>query len=135
MRSNFKRASVAVTAVAILSAAFGVSAAPVGARVVAKNAKFCEVLGSDQGAGIDFEGLGPDEAKFGAKLMRKLAKTGVPAKLKKDLKKVAKVYARIGKGEPATEVLDADGQAAVLPAITRFSKYVGANCVPTAPAT
>ena len=62
-------------------------AVPAGARVAEKNDKFCKILYSDQGAGIDFEGLGPAEAEYAATLMRKLAKAGVPAKLKKDLKK------------------------------------------------
>ena len=133
MNGRFERTSVAVIAIATCIAAFGVSAAPAGARVAEKNTKFCAALGSDQGAGIDFEGLGPEEAAFAAKLERKLAKTGVPTKLKKDLGKLARVYDRIAKGESAAEVLDAAGQKAILPALTRFSKYVAANCVETPP--
>ena len=91
---------------------------------------YTAVLSGDQGTGINFEGLGPAEAKFAAKLMRKAAKAGVPARLKADLAKLAKVYDRIANGEPAAKVLDAAGQKAVLPALTRFSKYVAANCTP-----
>lgn len=111
-----------------------VLAAPAGARIASTNAKFCAVLSSDQGQGINFEGLGPDEATYSAKLMRKAAKTGVPAKLKVDLRTLAKIYDRIADGEPAARVLTAKRQKAILPALTRFSKYVGANCS-TAPPT
>jgi hypothetical protein len=135
MPSKSTRVLVASIAIATFIATFGVVAAPAGASVPQTNTKFCAVLGSDQGAGINFDGLGPEEAAFAAKLERKLAKTGVPAKLKKDLKKLAAVYDRIANGETAAEVLDAKGQAAILPALTRFSKYFAANCVGTPPAT
>ncbi|MGI8796978.1 MAG: hypothetical protein ACR2IR_10435 [Acidimicrobiia bacterium] len=88
MLSKCKRVLGAITAVAALAAGLGMLAVPAGARGEAKNDKFCEVLSSDQGAGVDFEGLGPAEAEYAATLNRKLAKTGVPAKLKKDLKKL-----------------------------------------------
>jgi hypothetical protein len=135
MPSKSTRALVASIACATFIATVGVVAAPAGASVAAKNAKFCAVLSTDQGSGIDFEGLSPEEAAFAAKLERKLAKTGVPAKLKKDLKKLAAVYDRIANGETAAEVLDADGQAAVLPALKHFSTYVAANCLTTPPST
>lgn len=134
MHSNVKRALVAVTLVAAFAATFGWSTTAAHARVVAANTKFCAVF-SGQTTGIDFEGLGPAEAKLGAQLFRKAARTGVPSRLKQDLKKVAKVYDRIAHGEAATDVLDAAGQAAVLPSIVRFSKYFAANCVPTTPST
>ena len=111
-----------------------VLALPAGARVAQTNDRFCAVF-SAQFPSIDFEGLGPDEANFAAKLLRKAAKTGVPGKLKKDLKKIAKVYDRIADGEPAGEVLDAEQQKAILPALTRFSKYYAANCFATVPST
>ena len=104
------------------------------ASTAQKNDKFCAVF-SAQFPSIDFEGLGPDEAALGAKLLRQAAKTGVPAKLKKDLKKIAKVYTRIADGEPATEVLDAEQQKSILPALTRFSKYFAANCFAAVPST
>ncbi len=135
MNSRFKQTAVALVAIATCTTAFGMSATPAGARIAEKNTKFCAALGSDQGAGLDFEGLGPEEAAFAEKLVRKLEKTGVPTKLKKDLKKLAKTYHRIAKGESAAEVLDAAGQAAILPALTRFSKYVAANCVGVPPST
>jgi len=135
MKTRFKQTKVALVAIATCIAACGISAVPAGARVTEKNTKFCAAIGSDQGAGIDFEGLGPQEAAFAAKLERKLAKTGVPTKLKKDLGKLARVYDRIAKGESAAEVLDAAGQAAILPALTRFSKYFAANCVEIPPST
>lgn len=109
-------------------------ASPAGAEVAAKNAKFCAVLYGDQGGGINFEGLGPDEAKFAAKLERKLAKTGVPAKLKSDLLKLAKVYDRIAKGEDAGKVVVDVGDS-VTKGLVRFSKYVQANCTPPVPVT
>lgn len=133
MSSKPKRALGAITAVAALTAALGLSVAPAGARVVAKNDKFCAVY-TDQGAGIDFEGLGPDEAKYAAGLSRKAAKTGVPAKLKKDLKQLAKVYDRIAGGESSNAVV-AEQQAFMASALTRFSKYFRANCIPAVPST
>ena len=133
MSSKAKRALVAITAVAALAATLTLSAATAGARVVATNDKFCAVV-SDQGLGIDFSGLGPTEARFAAKLMRKAAKTGVPAKLKQDLKKLAKVYDRIAGGESANKVV-ADQQTFVVKALTRFGKYVAANCIASAPSS
>jgi hypothetical protein len=133
MPSKPRRTLAVITAAAALTAAVGLSAAPAGARVVARNAKFCAVV-SDQGVGIDFEGLGPDEARFAAKLMRKAAKAGVPSKLKKDLNKLAKVYDVIAGGESAAQVVAAQ-QTFIVKALTRFSKYVAANCIATAPST
>ena len=122
------------TAVLVALAAFatvGISAAPAGARVAATNEQFCNVLSSDQGAGIDFDGLGAPEARLAAKVMRKAGKTGVPAALKADLAKIAAIYDRIADGEPAAEVLDAAHQKALLPRLTRFGKYFAANCIAT----
>jgi len=133
MPSKVKRTLVAITAVAAFTASLGLSAAPASARVLVLNDKFCAVLG-DQGLGIDFSGLGPAEAKFAAKLSRKAAKTGVPAKLKKDLNKLAKVYDRIAHGEPSIKVLT-DRQAFIGKALTRFGKYFAANCIATPPST
>jgi hypothetical protein len=134
MRAKLKPSVAVVVAAAALTSMLGMSAAHAGARVEATNDKFCTVLSSDQGEGINFEGLAPDEAGFAAKLLRKAARAGVPAKLKADLAKIAKVYDRIANGEPAAKVLDADQQKAILPRLTRFSKYVAANCT-TAPTT
>ena len=134
MFSKCKRVLGVTTAVAAFAAGLGMLAAPASARVDEKNDKFCQILSSDQGAGIDFEGLGPAEAGYAATLNRKLAKTGVPAKLKKDLKKLAKVYQRIADGEDASTVI-ADEQAFLAKALTRFSKYVGANCTPALPSS
>ena len=132
MFSKRKRVLGVITAVAAFSAGLGMLAGPASARVEQKNARFCEILSSDQGAGIDFEGLGAAEAEYAAKLNRRLAETGVPAKLKKDLKKLAKVYQRIADGEDASTVI-ADEQAFLGKALTRFSKYVQANCTPAVP--
>jgi hypothetical protein len=122
------------TAVLVAVAAFatvGVAAAPAGARVAAANEQFCSVLSSDQGAGIDFDGLEAPEARLAARVMRKAAKTGVPATLKADLAKIAVVYDRIADGDPAAEVLDAAHQKTLLPRLTRFGKYFAANCMAT----
>lgn len=127
MPSKANRTLVAITAIAAFLATLGLAAAPAGARVVATNDEFCAVL-SNGIPGLDSRGLDPDEAKLGAELSRKAAKTGVPAKLKRDLKKLAKIYDRIADGEPAAEVLDADTQTSILPALGRFSKYFAANC-------
>ena len=134
MRAKLKPSVAVVVAVAALVTVLGVSTAGAGTRVKATNDKFCAVLSSDQGDGINFEGLAPEEAGFAAKLLRKAAKAGVPAKLKADLAKIAKVYDRIADGEPAAKVLDAKQQKAILPGLTRFSRYVAANCT-TAPPT
>jgi hypothetical protein len=133
MRSNSKPSVTLVVVAAAIITMLGASAASARARAPATNDAFCAVLSSDQGEGIDFEGLAPDEAGFAAKLMRKAARTGVPAKLKADLAKIARLYDRIADGEPAAEVLDVHQQKAILPALTRFSKYAAANCttVPT----
>jgi len=130
-----KRISSIVVVVALASALVVMLAVPAGARVAQKNTEFCEILSSDQGAGIDFEGLEPPEAEYAATLVRKLAKTGVPAKLKKDLKRLAKdVYDRIAAGESENEVTP-EQLSFVQSALTRFSKYVGKNCVPAVPST
>ncbi len=121
-----------VVAVAALAATSTMLAIPAGARVPAKNAEFCQILSSDQGAGIDFDGLGPDEAKFAANLTRKLAKTDVPAKLKRDLVKLAKLYDKIASGAPANTVIAAE-QKFVTRVLTAFSKYVSANCIASSP--
>ena len=132
MFSKSKRMLAAFLGAAALAVTIGVSAVPASARVASSNEEFCAVFAA-QFPAIDFEGLGPDEAKLGAKLFHKGAKAGVPAKLKKDMNKIAKIYARIAHGEAASDVLDADTQASVLPRLTRFSKYFAANCVATAP--
>ena|SRR5688500_9771940 len=134
IHSRFGRASTALIAAGIAAASLGVLAAPAGAAVSAKNTKFCETLSSDQGAGIDFEGLSAAEGEYAAKLVRKLAKTGVPAKLKKDLKKLAKIYDRIADGEPAATVV-AEEETAISKGLIRFSKYTAKNCSPVVPAT
>ena len=125
------RRSTAVLIALATFAAVGIAAAPAGARVATANEQFCNVLSSDQGAGIDFDGLGAPEARLAAKVMRKAAKSGVPATLKADLSKIAAVYDRIADGEPAAEVLDAAHQKALLPRLTRFGKYFAANCIAT----
>jgi hypothetical protein len=51
--------------------------------------------------------------------------------LKADLARIARVYDRIADGEPAAEVLDAAQQRTLLPALTRFGKYLAANCIAT----
>jgi hypothetical protein len=126
-----KRTAAVIVAVAALATTLGVSASPSSARTAATNDKFCSVLSRNQGAGIDFDGLAAPEARFAAKVVRKAAKTGVPAKLKADLARIAKVYDRIADGESAAKVLDAAQQKALLPGLTRFGKYVAANCVAT----
>ncbi len=125
------RRTIAVLVAFAAFATVGISAAPAGARVAATNDQFCSVLSTDQGAGIDFDGLEAAEARLAAKVMRKAAKTGVPAALKSDLAKIAAVYDRIAGGEPAAEVLDAAHQKALLPGLMRFGKYVAANCIAT----
>jgi len=130
MHSSRRKAS-AIVAAGLAAGLVAALAVPAGARVAEKNDKFCKILYSDQGAGIDFEGLGPAEAEYAATLMRKLAKAGVPAKLKKDLKKVAKIYDRIADG--ASEGDLADDQDFILEALTRISKYSAKNCTPAVP--
>jgi hypothetical protein len=131
MPAKSRRTTALLVALAALATIVGISAAPAGARVAATNDRFCSVLSSDQGAGIDFDGLAAPEARFAAKVIRKAAKAGVPATLKADLAKIAAVYDRIADGEPAAEVLDAAHQKALLPRLTRFGKYVAANCIAT----
>ena len=133
MPAKSRRTAAVLVALAAF-AAVGISAQPAGARVAATNDQFCSVLSSNQGAGIDFDGLEAPEARLAAKVMRKAAKSGVPATLKADLAKIAAIYDRIADGEPAAEVLDAAHQKALLPRLTRFGKYVAANCIAT-PAT
>jgi hypothetical protein len=131
MRAISRRTTTFILAVAALAIMLGLSAARAEARVAATNEKFCSVMSSNQGAGIDFEGLAPPEARFAATLLRKAAKTGAPATLKADLARMAKLYDRIAAGEPAAKVLDAAQQKTLLPALTRFGKYLAANCVAT----
>ena len=130
MPAKSRRTTAAFVALAAFTTV-GISAAPAGARVAATNEQFCSVLSSNQGAGIDFDGLEAPEARLAAKVMRKASKTGVPATLKADLAKIAAVYDRIADGEPAAEVLDAAHQKALLPRLTRFGKYFAANCIAT----
>ena len=126
MRPTTKRVLAALIAVSAL----GVMAVPAGASVGAKNDKFCETLNTNQGGGIspedDWE---PGEFEYAAGLVRKLAKTGVPGKLNKDLKKLAKLYERIADGESSNEVISGE-LAFVQKALKRLSKYFAANCAP-----
>ena len=131
MPATSRRTIAVLVALAALATTIGISAPPAGARVAATNDRFCTILSTEQGAGIDFEGLEAPEARLAAKVMRKAAKAGVPAKLKADLGKIAAVYDRIAGGEAAAEVLDAAKQKALLPGLTRFGKYVAANCIAT----
>ena len=128
-----RRVFNAILAVALGAGLVAVLAVPAGASVPVKNDKFCKILYSDQGAGIDFEGLEPPEAEHAAKLMRKLAKTGVPASLKKNLKKVAKIYDRIADGASPSDI--AEDQGEIIKALTQFSKYVQKNCTPVVPSS
>ena len=131
MPTKAGRTTAVLVALAVLATGLVTSAAPAGARITASNDQFCSVLSSHQGAGIDFDGLGAPEARLAAKVMRKAAKTGVPVRLKADLARIAAVYDRIADGEPAAEVLDAAHQRALLPRLTRFGRYVAANCIAT----
>jgi hypothetical protein len=131
MAQKARHTAAVLVALAALTTTAGISVAPAGATVPATNDRFCTVLSNDQGAGIDFEGLEAPEARLAAKVMRKAAKTGVPANLKADLVKIAAVYERIAGGKPAAEVLDAAHQKDLLPRLTRFGKYVAANCIAT----
>ena len=130
------RASAAATVAAGLAATCAsFLAVPAGATLPAKDDKFCEIVYGGKGAaGIDFEGFSRKEAAYAARLFRKLAATGVPAKLEKDLRKLAKIDQRVADGEPAGTVLVAE-QKVVNSALTRFSKYVSANCSPPVPST
>jgi quercetin dioxygenase-like cupin family protein len=132
MAARVKQVFGVVVAIGVLAAASAVFAPPAGARVPAKNANFCQILSSDQGADIDFDGLGAAEAKYAANLTRQLAKSGVPAKLKSDLGKLAKVYDRIADGESPEAVLAAE-QKAITKSLMSFTTYVSANCSPSAP--
>lgn len=134
MHSRIRRNATAIVTAGLAAALVATLAVPAGARIERGNDKFCEILSSDQGAGINFEGLGPAEAEYAATLIRKLSKTGVPTKLKKDFKKLAKIYDRIADGEPADAVI-ADRSTFVQSALTRFSKYFQTNCAPSAPST
>jgi hypothetical protein len=131
MPTKAGRTTAILVALAVLATVLVTSAAPAGARITASNTQFCTVLSGNQGAGIDFDGLGAPEARLAAKVMRKAAKTGVPVRLKADLTSIAAVYDRIADGEPAAKVLDAAHQKALLPRLTRFGKYVAANCIAT----
>jgi hypothetical protein len=124
------RSVVAVVTLAACIALVGASA-PAGARVAAATDRFCAIIADNQGAGLDFDGLAAPEARLAAKVVRQAAKTGVPSRLKADLAKIASVYDRIASGESAAEVLDAAHQKALLPGLTRFGKYVAANCIAT----
>lgn len=129
MSTRFKRVSTTFICVAALSVTAGLTAAPAGARVATANPEFCAIV-SDPGFGVDFEGLGTEEAQYAADLFRDAAKTGVPAKLKKDLKKLAKVYERIANGESAATIY-ASKQKSITNALVRLSEYNFANCSPT----
>jgi len=131
-RSSRSAASVVALVALVTTLSLALVAAPAGARVAAANDRFCSVIAGDQGAGISFDGLSAPEARLAAKIVRQAAKTGVPSRLKADLSKIAAVYDRIADGEPAAEVLDAAHQKALLPGLTRFGKYLAANCVATA---
>ena len=136
MRNSASRRITSAAVAAGLAATFTAAlAVPAGATLPAKNDKFCEMVsGSNGAAGIDFEGFSPKEAAYAARLFRRLANTGVPARLEKDLKRLAKIDQRVADGDPARKVLAAE-QEFIAPALTRFSKYVGANCSPPVPST
>jgi hypothetical protein len=135
MPASSVRSSTRAVALVALIAGVGltITGSPTitGARVAATNDRFCSVIAGDQGAGVDFDGLGVPEARLAARVIRKAAKTGVPAPLKADLARIASMYDRIAAGEPAAKVLDARQQKAILPALAKFGKYVAANCIAT----
>ena len=134
MHSRIGRASSALMAAGLAAGLAVTLAVPAGADVPQKNTKFCTTLQSGEGSGgIDFEGLGTAEAEYAATLMRKLAKTGVPSGLRKDLKKLAKVYDRIADGASESEI--ADDQDFIIKALTGISKYTQKNCSPPVPGT
>ena len=136
MRNSAIRRTTSAAVAAGLAATFTIAlAVPAGATLPVKNDKFCKIIyGDERAAGIDFEGLSPEEAAYAAKLFRRLANTGVPAKLEKDLKGLAKIDQRIADGASARKVLAAE-QDFITPALIRFSRYAGANCAPPVPST
>lgn len=131
MSSKTRRIAAALISTAALGTTIGITATPASARASATVEEYCAIV-SDPGTGIDFEGLSPQEADYAATLMRKAAKTGVPAKLKRDLKKLAKIYDQISNGADPADVAT-EKQSFILKAFTRFGKYTAAHCVGTPP--
>ena len=134
MSSPVERVFSTVVAAAVVATTLTLFAAPAGARVGTQNTQFCQALASDQGAGTDFEGLGPVEATYAAGLTRKLAKTGVPAKLKRDLEKLAKLYDKIAAGAAANAVVAGKQKFATM-VLVELTSYVKENCTTSVPST
>ena len=120
MHTNTKRVVAAAVIAACSAVGVGGLAGSAGARVAAKNTKFCEALRS--GADIEAD-LSPDSAEFAIKQIGKLLKTNPPSKVKKALKAIRKAYQRLADGEPASEVLIGASSS-----FATYSKYVVSNC-------
>jgi len=113
-------AVVVASALLLVVGLAGPSGAAVSARRATKNTKFCEVLSDGGDLQTD---LNPDSADFAIQRIGKLLATDPPAKIKKALKKIRKVYRLIADGKPASEVLVSAAKS-----FTTFSKYVVSNC-------
>jgi hypothetical protein len=134
MTSKFQRVLSITIASAALAAGLGLFAAPAGAAVGARNAKFCTAFTSDPKAGIIFGVPGRAQAKHTAALLRSLAKTGVPTTLGKNLKKLAKIYAPIASGQASTVVVAAH-QAFITNVMEQLTRYIESNCSGTVPSS
>lgn len=113
-------AVVVASALLLVVGLAGPSGAAVGARRATKNTKFCEVFSDGGDLQTD---LNPDSADFAIQRIAKLLATDPPAKIKKALKTIRKVYRRIAAGETASEQLVTAAKS-----FTAFSKYVVSNC-------
>jgi hypothetical protein len=98
--------------------------------VPAKNPAFCKALSSQQ----DISGIGRKDSKKIVRVIKKAAKTNVPAKLKADLKILIALYQRIADGTRPAKAI-ASGGTKLATALTDFTKYVGKNCSSYSPST
>ena len=132
--SKFQRlVSVTLTSAA-LAVGFGLSAVPAGAVSQAQNTKFCTAFTSNPKSGTLFGVPGRAQAKHTAALLRKLADTGVPTSLGKDLTKLARIYVPIADGQASSTVVAAN-QTFISKFFAEFTKYVQVNCTGAVPSS
>jgi hypothetical protein len=95
------------TVVMVVLAGFGIGAATAGAAVRRANDDFCEAL-TDVSSGIGSDdpsstGIDPEAADGVADNFRRAAKEA-PRKVKKAMKRLAKLYSRVADGDNAASV-------------------------------
>ncbi len=114
-------ASTAIAALATVT--LGALASPAGATAHHDTAAFCALF--KDSPSIDSAGTNKAELEAGIKLLRKAARTGVPGKVRRAIRRTIRFYRSVENGGSATQLASDPG---VLRAFTTIGTYVATHC-------